>query len=241
MIPSTHQAIRLTHAYFRVAKGAQVTERRPGSGGGEITIRSCVQGGTCELEAIDVVVEGCANPDWTRGEDGVCRSDRGSGSGGTGGWGGGDWGGGGGDGYDPDDEPPPGITDAEWQSLNPTEKEMCRANPGECWNVMRASSHAREWAAAESAEGAHNGLQDALRHAMWNADMTKRMGADRAQAWADAHELYSTSPRETRMDLWNNQWGRWVGNNYGNTAVGVRFLRDNGKLCLSPQHPCAQG
>jgi hypothetical protein len=41
------------------------------------------------------------------------------------------------------------------------------------------------------------------------------------------------------MDLWNNQWGRWAGNNYNDIVIGVRYLRDSGKLCLSPEHPCA--
>jgi len=87
VIPNTEQAIRLTHAFFRVGKHAQVTERRTGTGEGEMTALMCGRNGepACELKAIEVVVEGCSNPDWTRGEDGVCRSDRGGGGGGGGG------------------------------------------------------------------------------------------------------------------------------------------------------------
>lgn len=110
VIPNTREAIRLTHAYFRVGKHAQVTERRRGTGAGEMTTLMCGRNGepACELEAIEVGVEGCSNPDWTRGEDGVCRSDRGGGGSdgsGDGGWGGSDWGGG--DSPDPGTPPKP--------------------------------------------------------------------------------------------------------------------------------------
>jgi hypothetical protein len=229
IVPATDQAVERLNRLFDVPREAKVRRTRPG--GGTVEIQGCVESeGGCTLDGIVVT----APPREAEKQVDCGATDpycSGSGTGGDGGWS--EGGGGGGDtgGYDPENQPPPGITDAEWNSLNPTEKAMCRSNPGECWHVFRSSNHAADWAAAETPDGAHNGLQDAMRHAMWNAEMTKRMNAARAQAWADAHELSSTNEAETRMDLWNNQWGRWAGNNIENTAVGVRYLRDTGKLC----------
>ena len=252
-VPYTEAALRRVDRHFGVRSGGgadQFIARESA-----ITVQGCVTDGICLLDPIIVGGGGSSSGGGGSGgtgpKTGECRIDMTStGKGELGVTSGSkatvqscpDGGGGGtGSTYDPDDQPPEGISDAEWQLLNPAEKALCKSNPIECWHVMRAANFARDWAAIESAEGAHNGLQDALRHAMWNADMTKRMGAASAQTWADAHEAYSTSPSETRMDLWNNQWGRWAANNYDNIVEGVRFLRDTGKLCLSPEHPCGQG
>jgi len=252
-VPYTEGALRRVDRHFGVRSGGgadQFVARHSA-----ITIQGCVTDGICLLDPIIVGGGGSGGGGGGSGGTGPkpdeCRIDMtGAGKGELSIMSGskatvqscpGGSGGGPGSTYDPDDYPPEGITDAEWQLLNPAEKELCKSSPIQCWHVMRAANFARDWAAMESAEGAHNGLQDALRHAMWNADMTKRMGAGSAQAWADAHEAYSTSPNETRMDLWNNQWGRWAGNNYDNIVEGVRFLRDTQKLCLGLDFPCAQG
>lgn len=251
-VPYTEAALRRVDRHFGIRSGGgadQFVARQS-----VITIQGCVTDGICLLDPIIVSGGGSSGGGGGSGGTGPkpdeCRIDMtGAGKGELtvmsdskstvqtcpGGSGGGT-----GSTYDPDDQAPEGITDAEWQLLNPAEKQLCKSSPIQCWNVMRAANFARDWAAIESAEGAHNGLQDALRHAMWNADMTKRMGAGNAQTWADAHEAYSTSSNETRMDLWNNQWGRWAANNFDNIVEGVRFLRDTGKLCLGPDLPCAQ-
>lgn len=68
-----------------------------------------------------------------------------------------------------------------------------------------------------------NGFQDAsdaFRHAMWNGNLTQRIGASRAKVWTDAHEAYS-SGIDKQMDLHNNQLGRTIGKNYGSTNPGI--------------------
>jgi len=95
-VPYTEQALRRVDQHFdvRTGGGADQFNARQGS-----VIQGCVQEpGGCRLQAVDVIATGCTNPDWVRGDDGVCRSSRdgtadGSGSGG-GDWGGGDGGGG---------------------------------------------------------------------------------------------------------------------------------------------------
>jgi hypothetical protein len=128
---------------------------------------------------------------------------------------------------------PPGMEPGYWASLNATEKQMCWASLSDCWAVKSAADDALAWAARVEPIGAHNGPQDALRHAKWNANMTRVMGAQRAKAWADAHEKSSTDPAETRMDLFNNAVGRDIGSTWSNPAAGVIWARDNGKLCLA--------
>jgi hypothetical protein len=109
---------------------------------------------------------------------------------------------------------------------------LCWQNPGECWKVKGAADYAAVWAAQEEPVGAHNGPQDALRHAIWNARMTKLVGSERAKVWADAHESSSTDPAETRMDLHNNAAGREVGRTFSDIELGVRQYRSTGQLCL---------
>lgn len=111
VIPRTRAAIEAVHRRFGVGADARITEQR---GGADVEARtqSCVEDGQCELEGLVVdAEEGCTNPDWTRGSDGVCRSSRGDSPGGSGDGSGseGSWGGGGdgSDGDDPDPGTPP--------------------------------------------------------------------------------------------------------------------------------------
>lgn len=92
--------------------------------------------------------------------------------------------------------------------------------------------NAMEWAASVEPNGAHNGPQDALRHAIRNALLTKTIGADRAKVWTDAHEESSADPDETRMDLFNNAVGRQVGQTWSDVYEGVLWAREQGMLCL---------
>lgn len=68
--------------------------------------------------------------------------------------------------------------------------------------------------------------------AKWHANVARAIGAERAKAWADAHELSSTDAAETRLDLHNNA----VGQQGGRPGVMSRpvFLsaRSTGRLCL---------
>lgn len=66
-------------------------------------------------------------------------------------------------------------------------------------------------AAAQSSgySGAHNGKQDAFRHAYWNVLMTRDIGAGQAKEVADIHEEYNPGPSiEHNMDDFNNMRGR---------------------------------
>ena len=58
---------------------------------------------------------------------------------------------------------------------------------------------------------ANDGHQDAVRHALWNAVMTKEFGADGTEAYGTAHEMSLINPaaREA-MDLHNNRVGRQI-------------------------------
>lgn len=127
---------------------------------------------------------------------------------------------------------PEGVDQAFYEDLNEQERRLCWRNPGECLNVKQAADYAALWAAQQDPEGAHNGPQDAMRHAMWNARMTQMMGFERAKVWADAHESSSTAPAETRMDLYNNAAGRDVGRTFNDIALGVWHYRNTGQLCL---------
>lgn len=91
-VPYTEQALRRVDQHFGAGLGGgadQFKARR-----GSVIIQGCVQEpGGCQLQAVDVIATGCTNPDWVRGDDGVCRSSRDGTADGSGG-GGGDWSGG---------------------------------------------------------------------------------------------------------------------------------------------------
>jgi hypothetical protein len=96
--------------------------------------------------------------------------------------------------------------------------------------MVVSAQFAQQWAPKQTSVGAHNGPQDALRHAMWNAQMARRMGSERAEAWANAHELSSTNTAETTMDLHNNEAGRWAARSFDDLQTGVLWLWHNGYL-----------
>lgn len=147
-------------------------------------------------------------------------------NGGGTGWNGGSGGGGGGGGGEnpcaidaTQCGPPPGVDAEEYNQLKPEERRLCWANPHECLSVNGARRYALDFAVdrAEADQfngGVHNNKYDAMRHAMWNAMMTRTIGASRAQVWATAHEwgLAMDDP-ERCMDMFNNAVGRQVGSN----------------------------
>src|SRR5262249_30869309 len=56
-----------------------------------------------------------------------------------------------------------------------------------------------------------NNAEDAKRHAEWNADMTQKMGANRAKDFADAHERDGLNEQpELVMDVINNHNSRVI-------------------------------
>jgi Domain of unknown function (DUF6973) len=54
-----------------------------------------------------------------------------------------------------------------------------------------------------------NGPGDAFRHALWSYKLTRTLGAERAKAFTDSHEISNPNSRDVRlMDLYNNSVGR---------------------------------
>lgn len=131
---------------------------------------------------------------------------------------------------------PPGVPADYWSSLNDAEREICRSNSYNCILTYHSTSRANSWAKSQTSAGAHNGPQDALRHAMWSADMTLTIGINWARAFGDAHETTSVDPSETRMDLYNNAVGRSIGAMSGMTfsglGVAVADAWADGRLCI---------
>lgn len=69
----------------------------------------------------------------------------------------------------------------------------------------------------------YNGYKDAsdaFRHAMWNGNLTQRIGSARAKVWTDAHEAKSSGV-DKEMDLFNNGLGRTIGSKYGSHSNGL--------------------
>lgn len=76
-------------------------------------------------------------------------------------------------------------------------------------DVMAASAAALQ--IASSASDGTPGLQNAVRHFIWQAYITGRHGEGVAKAVALAHEKARSTPRDTRIDLTNNAVGRAYG------------------------------
>lgn len=98
--------------------------------------------------------------------------------------------------------------------LNPLEKELFRQHPFDGLNACLAAKAALNRSQARYQAGClHNGNGDAFRHALWNALMTKKIGAAMAKRWGDAHEEGANPPSpplEKEMDLFNNEVGRGI-------------------------------
>ncbi len=76
-------------------------------------------------------------------------------------------------------------------------------------DVMAASAAAVRIAA--SATDGTPGLQNAIRHFIWQAYIAGRHGTAIAEAVAAAHEEGRNTPHDTRVDLHNNAVGRAYG------------------------------
>lgn len=88
----------------------------------------------------------------------------------------------------------------------------------------------------------NDGHNDAMRHAYWNALMTKKYGVDFARDFTTAHEGQPGNPqvRET-MDLYNNEVGRNIAVNNPDTseeelAKLVKNSVDRGDMLVVDQH-----
>lgn len=184
VIPRTGAAVAMMHERFGIDRDARI-EYKHAPGSDDASMQSCVGGsGACGLEELIVTAGGCTNPDWTRGDDGVCRSDRGGSGGGTGGLGAGgtDWGGGGGNPEEPPLIAPEGVDQDDFEKLNRAEQLLCVLSPNECAAVIVGGHEASEWAREKTpellnAEG--DNKRDALRHALWQAILARVIGAER--------------------------------------------------------------
>lgn len=90
-------------------------------------------------------------------------------------------------------------------------------------DVMAASAAAIQIAA--SATDGTPGMQNAVRHFIWQAYITGRHGAAVAEAVASAHEKSRNAPHDTRVDLHNNAVGREYGA-ANSAAIGKGSLPD---------------
>lgn len=148
---------------------------------------------------------------------------------------------------DPPTNPPPGsgMSQEEYDDLNPAERELVWVMK-ETWGDLALAkflqmrnirAEAETWAAQQTQIGAHNGPQDALRHAFWQCKMTEAFGAQLAKAWGDAHEKYSVYPNEVRMDLLNNALGRRAYAPGASCEDRVLQVFNAGGLALAPIEP----
>jgi hypothetical protein len=134
-------------------------------------------------------------------------------------------------GYSESGGAPEGFPPELYADLNSHERQLVWQHPLLAIRVHVARRDAEQWAQLQTSEGAHNGMQDALRHAMWNCLMTHSIGAEDAKMFADAHEESSTNAWETAMDLNNNAVGRDVAG-IPNTTCGTVVMQawDEGRL-----------
>lgn len=83
------------------------------------------------------------------------------------------------------------------------------ASPSAATDVMAASAAAMQ--IASSATDGTPGMQNAIRHFIWQAYIAGRHGTAVAEAVAAAHEEGRDTPHDTRIDLHNNAIGRHYG------------------------------
>ena len=96
------------------------------------------------------------------------------------------------------------------------------ASPSAAADVMAASAAAVQIA---SAADETPGMQNAVRHFIWQAYIAGRHGAAVAEAVAAAHEEGRNTPHDTRVDLHNNAAGREYGA-ANSAAIGQGSLTD---------------
>jgi len=104
------------------------------------------------------------------------------------------------------------------------------ASPSAATDVMAASAAAIQ--IASSATDGSPGMQNAIRHFIWQAYIAGRHGAAVAEAVAAAQEEGRDTPHDTRVDLHNNAAGREYG--AANSAtIGQGSLTDALKALAS--------
>jgi hypothetical protein len=87
----------------------------------------------------------------------------------------------------------------------------------------------------------HNGVYDALRHALWSALDAHDLGYDLAYSFHTLHEMEHWNATESPSDLNNNSWGyQWSYQNGDAQSNMTQFLADfnaavaNGEISILP-------
>ncbi|WP_433274099.1 DUF6973 domain-containing protein [Actinosynnema sp. CS-041913] len=128
----------------------------------------------------------------------------------------------------------PTSPDMSGPSFNPTTDGQASVALRHPIDGLTANSLADDALAAASASGLpglHLGRADAFRHALWNCQMAKQLGATRAEQFATGHENSGPSPIpfDNQMDLHNNAVGRSLSGG-GDCATAVRAALAAGLL-----------
>ena len=164
----------------------------------------------------------------------------------VGGDGGGGGGGSGGSNYSPSNfVAPAGVPQDIWDSMNWGERTKCISDLGECAIVALIVKDAGTWSTQQTPglTSNANNERDALRHALWQANLTVVFGPTEAKVWGDLHEQSANSEQEHAMDFHNNEVGRSIGEYWMDNLAGpgntvsissmVLIARDNGTLILN--------
>ncbi|MFE7189561.1 RHS repeat-associated core domain-containing protein [Kitasatospora sp. NPDC057541] len=116
-------------------------------------------------------------------------------------------------------------------TMNDAELSLCWDNKSDCTVYVAESM----WAMRENQykEGGQGGAEaNAYRHVLWQASLTARLGREKAEKWAAAHEAYYPPEEETdhRVDLLNNEFAQALGERAareanGNKAVTVLLIK----------------
>lgn len=116
----------------------------------------------------------------------------------------------------------------EYRSMTAAERRLVLRYFWQVLDVRDAAEEAR--VRSERALPAMSGQddpRDALRHALWNGFMTRRLRSrEAAERWGTAHESDPANPAARRaMDLFNNEQGRertWAAGTTRRTWLGTR-------------------
>lgn len=108
-----------------------------------------------------------------------------------------------------------------YDEMNEQEKRVCRHNPRDCYESRNAPGDSFDWQAKKFPRGGHNDRADAFRHCMWSGLMVKRSRDYQfAEQFGNAHEYGAKGQpvAERDMDLYNNDWGRFAGDQLRNSS-----------------------
>ncbi|MER6361617.1 RHS repeat-associated core domain-containing protein [Kitasatospora sp. NPDC001527] len=110
-------------------------------------------------------------------------------------------------------------------TLSEAEDAVCEENKAEC-RIYKVES---AWAIEQTLEEEHalsGERANAYRHVLWQASLTARLGREKADRWAAAHEAYYPAEEESdhRIDLLNNEFGQALGERAAREANGNQAL-----------------